>query len=159
MDKTLLEQYVNMRQEVSELEQRIERHNTKIVKLENQIATMENGEVVVDKVYGGEGGIQGFKIEGFPTREYSAKKSRLMLEKINLEMNVTRMEELKIELLNITDEVSKFIYSIPDAKIRRIICLKWIDDCTWGEVSAAIGENATEDSVRMAYNRFMEQKK
>lgn len=138
--KEVLNQYMSLRQECAEIRGKIE-------KLEVQIAKMENDGKVTDKVTGGLGGWQSFKIEGFPYPEYSRKKTLLCTRKANL-------SALETELLETVNQVEEFIASIKDSHIRRIINLRVIDGLSWNEVAMKIGGN-TEDSVRMTYNRFM----
>lgn len=142
VSKEILIQYSDLQQECKEVREKIE-------KLEKQIEKIESDGAVVDKVRGGEGGLQSFKIEGFPYPEYSRKKTLLYARKATL-------SELEMELLETLNDVEIFIASIKDSHIRRIVNLRVVDGLSWGEVARRIGGN-TEDSVRMAFNRFIEQ--
>lgn len=142
VSKEILIQYSDLQQECREVREKIE-------KLEKQIAKIEADGVVVDKVRGGDGGLQSFKIEGFPYPEYSRKKTLLYARKATL-------SELEMELLETLNKVEGFITSIKDSHIRRIVNLRVVDGLSWGEVAKRMGGN-TEDSVRMAFNRFIEQ--
>ena len=142
VSKEILIQYSDLQQECKEVREKIE-------KLERQIEKIESDGAVVDKVRGGEGGLQSFKIEGFPYPEYSRKKTLLYARKATL-------SELEMELLETLNDVEIFIASIKDSHIRRIVNLRVVDGLSWGEVARRIGGN-TEDSVRMAFNRFIEQ--
>ena len=141
VSKEILIQYSDLQQECKEVREKIE-------KLENQIEKIESDGVVVDKVRGGDGGLQSFKIEGFPYPEYSRKKTLLYARKATL-------SELEMELLETLNQVEEFIASIKDSHIRRIVNLRVIDGLSWNEVARRIGGN-TEDSVRKAFERFME---
>lgn len=138
--KQILNQYADLQQEYKEVRQKIE-------KLEKQIDQIEQDGNVVDKVTGGLGGWQSFRIEGFPYPEYSRKKTLLYTRKATL-------SELEMELLETLNQVEEFIASINDSHIRRIISLRVVDGLSWNDVAMHIGGN-TEDSVRMTYNRFM----
>ena len=70
VSKEILTQYNDLQEEAKEVRERIER-------TEKQIARIEEEGRVIDTVSGGPGGIQHFKIEGFPYPEYSRKKSLL----------------------------------------------------------------------------------
>lgn len=142
VSKEILIQYSDLQQECKEVREKIE-------KLEKQIEKIESDGAVVDKVRGGDGGLQPFKIEGFPYPEYSRKKTLLYARKATL-------SELEMELLETLNDVEIFIASIKDSHIRRIVNLRVVDGLSWGEVARRIGGN-TEDSVRMAFNRFIEQ--
>lgn len=141
VSKEILIQYSDLQQECKEVREKIE-------KLERQIAKIEADGTVVDKVRGGLGGLQSFKIEGFPYPEYSRKKTLLYARKATI-------SELEMELLETLNEVEEFIASISDSHIRRIINLRVIDGLSWSEVARKIGGN-TEDSVKKAFYRFME---
>lgn len=141
VSKEILIQYSDLQQECKEVREKIE-------KLERQIAKIEADGAVVDKVLGGLGGLQSFKIEGFPYPEYSRKKTLLYARKATL-------SELEMELLETLNEVEEFIASISDSHIRRIVNLRIIDGLSWNEVARKIGGN-TEDSVKKAFYRFME---
>ena len=141
VSKEILIQYSDLQQECKEVREKIE-------KLERQIAKIEADGAVVDKVRGGLGGLQSFKIEGFPYPEYSRKKTLLYARKATL-------SELEMELLETLNEVEEFIASISDSHIRRIVNLRVIDGLPWNEVARKIGGN-TEDSVKKAFYRFME---
>lgn len=141
ISKEILIQYSDLQQECKEVREKIE-------KLERQIDRIEKDGDVIDKVRGGEGGLQSFKIEGFPYPEYSRKKTLLYARKATL-------SELEMELLETLNEVEEFIASISDSHIRRIVNLRVIDGLSWNEVARKIGGN-TEDSVKKAFYRFME---
>ena len=141
VSKEILIQYSDLQQECKEVREKIE-------KLERQIAKIEADGAVVDKVRGGEGGLQSFKIEGFPYPEYSRKKTLLYARKATL-------SELEMELLETLNDVEIFIASIKDSHIRRIVNLRVVDGLSWSEVARKIGGN-TEDSVKKAFYRFME---
>ena len=141
VSKEILIQYSDLQQECKEVRDKIE-------KLEKQIEKIESDGAVVDKVRGGDGGLQSFKIEGFPYPEYSRKKTLLYARKATL-------SELEMELLETLNDVEEFIASIPDSHIRRIINLRVVDGLSWNEVARKIGGN-TEDSVKKAFYRFME---
>lgn len=140
MDKRILVQYADLQQEVIEIREKVE-------KLEQQIDKIESEGAVIDKVMGGEGGLQPFKVEGFPYPEYSRKKTLLYARKATL-------SELELELLKILNEVESFISSINDSHIRRIVNLRVVEGLSWRKVADRIGGN-TEDSVRMTFERFM----
>ena len=139
--KEILIQYADLQKESKEIRGRIE-------KLEEQIERIESQGAVVDKVSGGEGGIQSFKIEGFPYPEYSRKKTLLYARKATL-------SELELEIIETLNEVESFISTVKDSHMRRIITLRVVDGLTWNQVASKIG-GSTEDSVRKAFDRFME---
>lgn len=142
ISKEILVQYADLQQECKEVREKIE-------KLEKQIERIKKDGNVVDKVRGGIGGLQSFKIEGFPYPEYSRKKTLLYARKATL-------SELEMELLETLNEVETFIASVEDSHMRRIISLRVVDGLSWNKVAYRIGGGNTDDSVRKAFDRFME---
>ena len=142
ISKEILIQYSDLQKECKEVREKIE-------KLEKQIDRIEKDGNVIDKVRGGDGGMQSFKIEGFPYPEYSRKKTLLYARKATL-------SELEMELLETLNEVETFIASVKDSHMRRIISLRVVDGLSWNEVADHIGGGNTEGSVKMAFQRFME---
>lgn len=104
--KSVLKQYRYMLKEIQDLENRINRTREQLQKLESE------GNVV-DKVSGGEGGLQHFRIEGFPVAEYSAKKTRLLAQMLRYEKNMKIISDLE-------KEVGDFIDNIPDGLTRMV---------------------------------------
>ena len=142
ISKEILIQYSDLQEEVKEVRERIER-------TERQIAKIEEDGNVIDTVSGGGGGIQHFKIEGFPYPEYSRKKTLLYARKATL-------ASLELELMEMLNQVDEFITSVDDSRMRRIITLRFIENLSWNKVADRIGGNNTEDSVKKAFYRFME---
>lgn len=142
VSKEVLVQYTDLQKERKEVRE-------KIKKLEKQIEAIENDGNVADKVRGGDGGLQSFKIEGFPYPEYSRKKTLLYMRKATL-------SELEMELIETLNEVEEFITTIKDSHMRRIISLRVVDGLSWNKVADRIGGGNTDDSVRKAFDRFME---
>ena len=142
VSKEILTQYSYLQEEVKEVRERIER-------TEKQIAKIEEEGNVIDTVSGGSGGIQHFKIEGFPYPEYSRKKSLLYVRKATL-------VNLELELTETLNQVEEFIAGVEDSRIRRIITLRFIENLSWNKVADRIGGGNTEDSVKKSFYRFME---
>lgn len=142
VSKEILNQYTNLQKECKEVREKID-------KLEKQIEKIEDEGAVIDKVRGGEGGLQSFRIEGFPYPEYSRKKTLLFARK-------AKLSDMELELLEKVNMVEEYISSLSDSHIRRIISLRVVDGLSWGKIAIKMGGNNTEDSVRMCYNRFIE---
>ena len=141
ISKEILMQYADLQQECIEVREKIE-------KLEKEIDKIKTEGSVIDKVRGGEGGLQSYKIEGFPYPEYSRKKTLLFARKAIL-------SELEMELLETLNEVEEFMHGLEDSHIRRIINLRVIEQLSWNKVADRMGGNNTEDSVRKAFDRFI----
>lgn len=145
MTKDILAQYCDLQEEIKDLRKRIER-------LENQIERIEEDGCVTDSVTCGKKGkkpLGTFIIRGFPNAEYSHKKTRLYLNKAQL-------ENAEFELLETTSEVEDYIQSLTDSRMRRIIRFRFLDTLTWYQVAMKIGGRTTEESVRKEFDRFME---
>lgn len=141
MTKDVLVQYSDLVEEVKDLRKRIQ-------KLSDQINKIEQDGCVKDSVKGGYGGVQTYRIEGFPYPEYSRKKTALYLYKAQL-------ENAEFELLELTNKVEEYIQSIDNSRIRRIIRYRFIDGLSWVQVAFKMGGRCTSESVRKELERFM----
>jgi hypothetical protein len=132
-----------LREEVKDLRRRIE-------KLEQDIQRIEDERFVTDTVTGGYGGTQHFTIRGFPHPEYSRKKTLFYSRKASL-------EALEYELLETINLAEEFINSLDDARMRRLLQYRYIDDLTWIQVAHKMGGKHTEDSCKKAVERFFKE--
>lgn len=139
--KNVLAQYVDLVQELKEVEHRIEDTKDKMRKLE------EEGEVT-DTVKGGEGGIQHYTITGFPSRDYSRMKTLLLTRQ-------AIQNSLKSEIEQSINEVQEFISHIEDSRDRRIVTMRVIDRMSWRQIARNLGGPNTEDAARMAFERIL----
>ncbi len=156
MTKDDLMQYASMQNEVREIQDKINRLNGIITKLEDRLAKIEEGGVVRDKVRGGLGGEQSYIIEGFPIEEYRSVRNNLLTKKLILNGRKSTLDALELDLMQKTNEVEEFIAGITDSRIRRIINLRFIEGLSWGYVATLMGGGNNEDSVRMMFNRYMD---
>lgn len=155
MTKEILIQYTNMQEEVKEIRDKIDRLDVDILKIEEDLEKIVDEGPVRDKVKGGMGGVQNFNIKGFPYPEYDKKRSKLLEKKILLHNRKSTLDILEFDLLRMTNEVEEYIASLDDSFIRRIINLRIIEQLTWNKIADRMGGGNTEDSVRMAFNRFV----
>ena len=79
-------------------------------------------------VSGGMGGIEHFKVTGFPTPEYARTKKLLEYRKKRLKLKET-------ELLELTNQAEEFIESIEKSELRTMFRLYYIEGLAWIEVS------------------------
>ena len=142
ISKEILTQYMDLKKEVVELKEKIQ-------KIDRQIEQIEQEGAVIDKVMGGEGGLQPFKIEGFPYPRYEYKKAMLNARK-------SVLTDLENEVDETLIEVEKFISEVNDSHIRRIITFRVVDGLTWNEVASRMGGYNTEDTVKKTFYRFLE---
>ena len=154
--KEVLSQYFNEKKEIEELRSKIDYLERRIPKLEKRIAEIEEGHTAKDKVRGGEGGLQSFVIEGVPYDEWNDKKAELEFKKRILEQRRELLRTSEMQLILRTKEVEKYISSINDSVVRRIMNLRVLNGLQWQEVANKIGGGNTDSSVKMMYQRFLE---
>ena len=149
MDRSILIQYADMKEEIKDLRRRI-------TKLEDQIRRIEEEGAVSDIVKGGMGGTQHYTIKGFPDREYHRKKSLLKERK-------TRLERKEIELLELTGQVEEYINSIDSSELRLMFRYYYLDGLTWARVAIMMNNHFpkrkiryTDESCRQKNKRFFE---
>ena len=148
MDKEILVQYCEMREEIKDLRKRIQ-------KLDR---FLENPPVVADVVKGTrrDGTIGPIKITGIPEPEYVRKQG--------IRERYRKMLELKeAELLELTCQAEEYIQGIEKADLRIMFRLYYIDGLTWVKVADTMNRMFpkkkvpyTEDSCRIRNNRFFE---
>lgn len=150
LEKSVLIQYCDMQAEIKELRRLIKMTEERLEKIEKEGA-------VSDVVSGGMGGIQHFKVTGFPTPEHAKVKQLLVSRRQRL-----RMKE--DELLELTNQIEEYIESIKKSEIRIMFRMYYIEGLTWNQVAHQMNEMFsktkriyTENSCRMKRNRFFEE--
>ncbi len=148
MDKAILVQYCEMKEEIKDLRRRIQ-------KLDR---FLENPPLVADVVKGTrrDGTIGPIKIAGIPEPEYIRKQGiRERYRKL--------LEAKEAELLELTCQAEEYIQGIEKADLRIMFRLYYIDGLTWVQVAHRMNAMFpkkkvpyTEDSCRMRNNRFFE---
>ena len=151
MDKNVLIQYVEIKEEIKDLRRRIHENERELAKLENMIVT--------DSVTRGKRGkkpLGTVKITGRPTAAIALKQK--LLKKRN-----DRLTALEAELMELTHQAEEYIETIPKSELRIIFRLYYIDDLTWYQVALKMNQKFpkrrikyTEDNCRMRHNRFLE---
>ena len=151
MDKNILIEYADMKEEIKDLRRRIEQNKKELSRL--------NGQIVMDSVSCGKKGkkpLGTVKITGRPVTAISRKESLL-------NKRIRRLEELEEGLLELTIQVDEDIETIEKSELRIIFRLYYIDDLTWYQVALRMNQNFpkrkvkyTEDNCRMRHNRFLE---
>lgn len=144
MDKDILKQYIDLKNEIKDLRRRMEDKEKKILQME--------GCVVKDSVKGTrkDGTIGTITVEGFPYPELERRK-------LSLQRSRHRMQEKESEILEITEAVEKFIDEIPDSRTRRIFRHRYLDNMSWIQVAHCMGKKATPDGIRMIHDRFLKE--
>lgn len=149
--KDILIQYCELREEIKDLRERIDKDELRLQKIE------EEG-VVSDTVTGtrADGTIGSIKITGFPIPEYSTVKA--MLKK-----RIAKLQIMEDELHEAVNAVDDFINAIPKSDLRQMFRFYYIDDMTWRRVAANMNKrfpnrriSYTEESCRKRHDRFLE---
>ena len=148
MDKTILVQYCDMKEEIKDLRKRIQ----KLDKF------LEHPPIVADIVKGTrrDGTIGTIKITGIPDPAYTRK------QKIR-EKYQQLLERKEAELLELTCQVEEYIQSIPKSELRIMFRLYYIDGLTWVQVAHRMNGmfpkrriKYTEDNCWRRNQRFFE---
>ena len=124
MTKSILRQYVDMQYEILAIRRSIER-------TEEHIDRIVAEGTVKDRVYGGDGGIQGFNIEGFPLEEYNKQVLKLYMLREKL---VARDKAL----VDLTVKIERFVQGLPTSRERLIFRSIYLDGKTQEEVARQI---------------------
>lgn len=149
--KDILIQYCELREEIKDLRERIDRDELRLQKIE------EEG-VVSDTVTGtrADGTIGSIKITGFPIPEYSTVKA--MLKK-----RIAKLQIMEDELHEEVNAVDDFINTIPKSDLRQMFRFYYIDDMTWRRVATNMNKrfpnrriSYTEENCRKRHDRFLE---
>jgi hypothetical protein len=149
LDKEILVQYCEMREEIKDIRRRIGELDK----------YLEHPPIVSDTVKGTrkDGTYGSIKITGIPDPQYRRKgAARERLRKM-----LAAKEE---ELLELTCQAEKYIENIDKSEVRIMFRLYYIDGLTWWKVAQAMNRmlprrrvKFTEDSCRMRNNRFFEE--
>ena len=151
MDKNILIEYADMKEEIKDLRRRIEQNKEELFRL--------NDLTVVDSVSRGKKGKKSLgmvKITGRPVIAISRKEALLS-------KRIRRLEELEEELLELTMQVEEYIETIEKSELRAMFRLYYVDDLTWYQVALKMNQmfpkrkiKYTEDNCRIRHTRFLE---
>ena len=140
MDKDILKQYIDACEAVKETEEQIRQ-------LQKNRKT-----VVVDAVKG--------SMHDFPFAEKSFKVTGIAHSVLEdpgqLDREELILEERKAAAAQIKSQVEAWLNTIP-VRMQRIIRYRDFEELTWRQVAMKMGRKATEDSVRMEYQRFFDE--
>ena len=150
MDKNILEQYIELKEEIRDLQDRIDKDERRLLKIK------EEG-VVSDTVKGtrADGTLGSIRITGYPIPEHNQVKN--MIKK-----RVAKLHILEDELQNAINEVDDFIEKVPKSDLRMMLRFRYLDDMTWAAVAMNMNDRFpkrrikyTEDSCRMRHDRYL----
>lgn len=144
MDKDILVQYTDLREEIRDIRRRAERAR-------GQMERLETEGTVLDAVKGTrqDGTFGSIRIEGFPYADYEKRRR-------SLQSYLLKLAEMEEKLLELTNQAEEYINSIEDSRMRRIVQYRILDGLSWYEVADRMGGKATSDSCRMYYERFLQ---
>ena len=151
MDKSILSEYADMKEEIKDLRRRIAEDKKKIDRLKQT--------VVSDSVSCGKKGkkpIRTVKIKGVPQREINRRISLLKRRQAKLQMLETDLVEKQLQ-------VEEYIQTIQKSELRTMFRLYYIDNLTWYQVALRMNQifpkrriKYTEDNCRKRHDRFLE---
>lgn len=151
MDKNILEQYLELKEEIRDLQDRIDRDERRLEKIRKE-------GVVSDTVKGtrSDGTFGPIKITGYPIPEHNQVKNMI-------KRRVAKLHILEDDLQNAINEVDEFIGKVPKSDLRMIFRFRYLDDMTWAAVALNMNDRFpkrrikyTEDSCRMRHDRYLE---
>lgn len=137
--KDLLIQYSDLQEEIKE-------KRKKVSEIEDLIEKLKNEGTVVDKVKGGLGGEQGFKIEGFPEKEYKRRIS--ILKRRNEEL-----AKSENDLLEQMEKIELFIEQIPNSRDRRIFEKMFLENKTQQQIAREI--HLERSTISKIVNKYL----
>ena len=139
--KNILEQYIEIRKEISDLERRIAEGNKKIKLLEKQTVCDVVTGSREDNRYGT------IKIEGIAKQEIDRQWELLHARTEKLHSFKEKLEDMIVEL-------EEYIQTIPDSEIRRITRFRCMDGLEWRQVAKCMGKGYTDDSCGQSAFQF-----
>lgn len=151
MDKSVLIEYADMKEEIKDLRKRIDVGKRELDKL--------NSMIVSDSVTCGKKGkkpLRTVKIHGQP-------RAAILRKKTAIEKNVKRMELLEAELLDLQGQVEEYIESIEKSKLRIMFRLYFIDDLSYPKVAMQMNQifpkrkiKYTDENIKKRIQRYFE---
>lgn len=151
MDKSILIEYADMKQEVKDLRCRIDAGKKELDRL--------NKLIVTDSVTCGKKGkkpLGTIKIQGKPHMTIELKQAAIS-------KNIVKMERMEAKLLELMNEAEEYIEQIDRSELRIMFRLYYIEDLTWYQVAIRMNDmfpkrrkQYTEDSCWRRNKRFFE---
>lgn len=139
MDKDILVQYIDACELIKDTEAELRRLKKQRKRIEQDSVKGSSHEFPYT--------IKNFHLEGIA---YSAIKDPRAVEEQEKLLNRQIEDAARVKL-----QVESWLLTIPQ-RMQRIIRYRVFEGKTWEQVAVRIGRNATADSVKMEYRRFME---
>lgn len=151
MDKSILSEYADMKEEIKDLRRRIAEDQKRIDQLRRTIVT--------DSVSCGKKGkkpIRTVKIKGFPQVEIERRVTLMERRQAKLQM-------LETDLIEKQMQAEEYIQNIEKSELRIMFRLYYIDSLTWYQVALKMNQmfpkrkiKYTDDNCRKRHDRFLE---
>lgn len=151
MDKNILSEYADMKEEIKDLRRRITDDQKRIDQLRRTIVT--------DSVSCGKKGkkpIRTVKIKGFPQVEIERRVALMEKRQAKLQM-------LETDLIEKQMQAEEYIQSIEKSELRIMFRLYYIDSLTWYQVAMKMNQmfpkrrvKYTEDNCKQRHKRYLE---
>lgn len=151
MDKSVLIEYADMKEEIKDLRRRIDAGKRELDKL--------NSMIVSDSVSCGKKGkkpLRTVKIQGQP-------RAAIIRKKTAIAKNVKRMELFEMELLDLQGQVEEYIESIEKSELRIMFKLYFMDDLSYAKVAAQMNQifpkrkiKYTDENIKKRIQRYFE---
>lgn len=97
-------------------------------------------------------------------KEFPYTKQHIHIEGIDqrhesqMSKEAKMLYERKKKAMSIKQRVESFLNEMP-ARIQRIVKMRYFDNLSWEEIAIRMGRNATADSIRMEWKRYIKFKK
>lgn len=150
MDRRVLEEFSGVKEEIKDLERRIEKAKRELDNLESMI--------VIDSVTRGKKGkktLGTVRITGRPTTYIIRKKKYL-------EQSMERLDLLRLKLLRTQEQAEEYINSIEKSELRMIFRLYFVDDLSYAKVALKMNQvfpkrkiKYTDENVKKRIERFL----
>ena len=151
MDRTVLIEYADMKEEIKDLRRRIDKDEQKLNKLQSTI--------VMDSVACGKKGkkpLRTVRITGFPTMEAEQRKALL-------ERRMAKLTMLETDLLEKQNEVEEYIEGIEKSELRIMFRLYFLDNLSFPKVALQMNcmfpkreIKYTDENIRKRMQRYFD---
>ena len=151
MDKNILSEYADMKEEIKDLRRRIADDQKRIDQLKRTVVT--------DSVSCGKKGkkpIRIVKIKGFPQVEIERRVALMEKRQAKLQM-------LETDLIEKQMQAEEYIQTIQKSELRIMFRLYYIDSLTWYQVALKMNQmfpkrrvKYTEDNCKQRHKRYLE---
>lgn len=149
ISKSVLKQYIDLQEEIKEVNERITKSKNRISEIEKEIDKLKCNKKMIQK-----------RKEDFFTDDILIPETDIMIENLILFKSLyidriftlnTLIEKISIQIR----EIKEFEQSINDYFIKKIFDLRIKQGYTWKIVSAKMGTVNSEENLRSMFNRYL----